>query len=153
MAEHQDNCTICKRLVSVREEAAFIAETETGIAVMGSQFFRGYCMFLCKTAATELDDLPLAFRRQYLDDMTRWSQAVRVVVQPHKLNIELLGNIVPHLHWHIFPRRQDEKNAAKPVWLSMPPDYEDVPHAFDPTRDASLRDAIRAAFERLSESY
>ena len=152
MAQHQDDCAICERLARVREEAAFIAETESGVAVMGSQFFRGYCVLLCKTPATELDEMPADFRRQYLDDMTRLSQAVRLVVQPHKLNIELLGNIMPHLHWHIFPRRRDEAHPTKPVWLCMPSDYELAPHAFDAARDSPLRDAIRDAFEQLNTS-
>lgn len=153
MAEHQQNCPICKRLETVREEAAFVAETETGVAVMGSQWFRGYCVLLCKNPATELDELPPAFRRDYLDDMARLAQAVRRVVQPHKLNLELLGNVVPHLHWHIFPRRTDEASPLKPVWLCMPPDYEDVPHAFDAARDAPLRDAIREEFKCLGANF
>ncbi len=147
MAQHQLDCSICTRLKTVRDDPAFITETATGVAVMGSQWFRGYCVFLCKLPATELDELPPDFGRDYLDDMARLAQAVRAVVQPHKLNLELLGNIVPHLHWHIFPRRLDEEHPLKPVWLCMPPDYEEAPHAFDATRDAPLRDAIRVEFE------
>ena len=32
----------------------------------------------------------------------------RQASRPHKLNYELLGNQVPHLHWHLFPRSPDD---------------------------------------------
>jgi diadenosine tetraphosphate (Ap4A) HIT family hydrolase len=35
------------------------------------------------------------------------------------LNYELLGNQVPHLHWHLFPRYRDDPEALKPVWLAL----------------------------------
>src|ERR1700694_4734407 len=38
---------------------------------------------------------------------------------PHKLNYELLGNQVPHLHWHLFPRSKQDADHLKPVWLAL----------------------------------
>ena len=38
---------------------------------------------------------------------------------PHKLNYELLGNQVPHLHWHLFARSADDPNRLAPVWLAL----------------------------------
>jgi diadenosine tetraphosphate (Ap4A) HIT family hydrolase len=35
------------------------------------------------------------------------------------LNYELLGNQVPHLHWHLFPRYDADPDALKPVWLAL----------------------------------
>ncbi|MDQ3815594.1 MAG: HIT family protein, partial [Armatimonadota bacterium] len=123
MAQHQENCEICQKLEQCRagQHPGLIAELETGFAVLGdSQFFRGYCLLLCKTPATELDELPAATRLKYLEEMALLAQAVRTVVQPHKLNYECLGNLVPHLHWHVFPRYADEAHPEKPVWLCMP---------------------------------
>jgi hypothetical protein len=39
--------------------------------------------------------------------------------RPHKLNYELLGNQVPHLHWHLFPRYLDDPQRLQPVWLEL----------------------------------
>ncbi|MEI7686422.1 MAG: HIT domain-containing protein, partial [Planctomycetota bacterium] len=36
-----------------------------------------------------------------------------------KLNVESLGNQVPHLHWHLFPRRADDPDRLKAVWLAL----------------------------------
>ena len=152
MAKHQENCEICRRIEECRAgtHPGFIAETETGFAVLGdSQYFRGYCLLLCKHPATELDELPPDVRLKYLEEMAMLAQAVREVVQPHKLNYECLGNMVHHLHWHIFPRRADEPVPNMPVWGCMP-SAEDAPkYALDPSRDGELKEQIRTAYLRL----
>jgi diadenosine tetraphosphate (Ap4A) HIT family hydrolase len=45
--------------------------------------------------------------------------AIESCFRPDKLNYELLGNQVPHLHWHIFPRSRRDPEALKPVWLAL----------------------------------
>ena len=88
-------------------------------------------------------------RLKYLEEMALLAQAVREVTQPHKLNYECLGNLVPHLHWHVFPRRLDEPEPLKPVWVCMPQGDEAASYAFDPARDGAMLQEIRAALLRL----
>jgi diadenosine tetraphosphate (Ap4A) HIT family hydrolase len=38
------------------------------------------------------------------------------VMQPHKVNIASLGNVVPHLHWHVIPRYADDMHFPAPIW-------------------------------------
>lgn len=156
MAKHQDDCEICERLRQAGrgEHPGFILEMETGVAVLGdSQFFRGYCLLLCKTPATELDELPPDVRLKYLEEMALLAQAVRAVVRPHKLNYECLGNMVHHLHWHIFPRRADEEHPTKPVWVGQPTGEEAARYALNTERDAPLIAAIRKELERLAGRF
>ncbi len=47
------------------------------------------------------------------------ARAIEDCFRPHKLNYELLGNQVPHLHWHLFPRYSHDPEALKPVWLAL----------------------------------
>ena len=46
--------------------------------------------------------------------------AVEAVVPPafsaHKINLASFGNMVPHVHWHIIPRWQDDRHFPEPVW-------------------------------------
>src|SRR5262249_15157130 len=58
-------------------------------------------------------------RRAYLDEMCQLAAAIEACFAPHKLNYELLGNQVPHLHWHLFPRSRHDPEALKPVWLAL----------------------------------
>jgi diadenosine tetraphosphate (Ap4A) HIT family hydrolase len=47
------------------------------------------------------------------------ARAIELSCRPHKLNYELLGNQVPHLHWHLFPRYLDDPDRLHPVWLAL----------------------------------
>jgi diadenosine tetraphosphate (Ap4A) HIT family hydrolase len=42
--------------------------------------------------------------------------ALRAILLPHKINLASLGNQVPHLHWHVIPRFEDDPHFPQPVW-------------------------------------
>lgn len=147
MAQHPRNCEICARIDEIQngKHAGFIAELPTGYAVLGdSQFFRGYTLFLCKTPAPDLEDLPRELRFQFLCDMSLVSEALASVVKPHKMNVESLGNVVPHLHFHLFPRFLEESEPLKPVWLCAPQGEAAEKYTLDAGRDAALILRLRA---------
>ena len=152
MALHPTSCEICARLRTCEDgtHPGLIAELDTGWAVLGdSQYFRGYSLLLCKTPAPDLEELPLPLRLRFLEEMAQLSEAVYRVVAPHKMNLESLGNMVPHLHWHVFPRQLDEPAPTSPVWLVMPGADEARQNALDPRRHTDLIEAIRAELARL----
>ena len=47
------------------------------------------------------------------------ARAIEECFRPHKMNYELLGNQVPHLHWHLFPRYAHDPDALRPVWVAL----------------------------------
>ncbi|HVF85505.1 MAG TPA: HIT family protein [Abditibacteriaceae bacterium] len=152
MAQHQNPCAICERIEQARsgEHPGFILETETAFAVLGdSQFFRGYCLLLCKTPATELHELPRDIKMKYLEEMSLLAQVVQRVTQCHKINYEMLGNQVHHLHFHIFPRYANEENVLQPVWLFQPQGAEAEHFKLDEERDAPLVAELRTELKRL----
>ncbi|QOI99567.1 MAG: HIT family protein [Phycisphaeraceae bacterium] len=152
MAAHQDHCEICRRIGRARsgDDPALIAETDTGFAVMGdSQFFRGYCVHLCKDPATEWHELPRGRRLRYLEETAQLAEAVAAATRPHKINYECLGNQVPHLHFHVFPRRLTDPDPSAPVWGQMPTGTDAAGHAFDPRRDGGLVESIRRELSRV----
>ena len=36
--------------------------------------------------------------------------------RPDKVNYELLGNMVPHMHWHVVPRFRTDPLWPRPIW-------------------------------------
>jgi diadenosine tetraphosphate (Ap4A) HIT family hydrolase len=117
-----DDCPFCSKLVELKELPAdeVVWEFPHSVALLGPwQYFRGYCILVARTHATELFQLSDDERRGYLDEMCRLARAISDCFQPHKLNYELLGNQVPHLHWHLFPRYREDPNALQPVWLAL----------------------------------
>lgn len=94
-----------------------VAELETGYALLAdNQHIPGYTIFVSKTCVPELHDLPPGVRSRFLSEMALVAEAVFRAFAPRKLNEELLGNSVAHLHWHIFPRYEDDPNPQWPVW-------------------------------------
>jgi diadenosine tetraphosphate (Ap4A) HIT family hydrolase len=90
------------------------------VALLGMwQFYQGYCLLVSRRHATELNELPTDERRAYLDEMCLLAQAIQICYRPYKLNYELLGNQVPHLHWHLFPRYPDDEHRQAAVWVAV----------------------------------
>jgi len=113
------SCLICKRIDMIKEgiNPYFVAELETGYVVIGDhQFFKGYTLFLCKEHKTELHFLNEDFRNKYLIEMSKVAEAVYNAFNPDKLNYELLGNGDSHIHWHLFPRIENDTPVKGPVW-------------------------------------
>jgi diadenosine tetraphosphate (Ap4A) HIT family hydrolase len=116
------DCPFCRKLLSVKElpPEDVVWQFPHSVALLGPwQFYRGYCILVARNHATELSGLDDAGRRAYLDEMCLLAGAIEECFRPHKLNYELLGNQVPHLHWHLFPRSADDPEALKPVWLAL----------------------------------
>lgn len=82
------------------------------------QFYTGYCLLMSRAHATELSGLG-SQRAAFLNEMAILAEAIESCFRPHKLNYELLGNVVPHLHWHVFPRAADDPERLQPVWIAL----------------------------------
>ena len=94
-----------------------LALLSTAVAVLGAdQYYPGYTLVIARRHATELYHLPDAESTAYFQDMLRVARAIDRAFSPRKMNYELLGNTVAHLHWHLFPRYADDPNPARPTW-------------------------------------
>lgn len=83
------------------------------------QYYQGYCLVVLRQHASELFQLSRQVRQAYLEEITLSAQALADCFAPRKLNYELLGNQVPHLHCHLFPRYENDPDHLKPVWLAI----------------------------------
>src|SRR5882757_2315231 len=62
----------------------------------------------------EPTDLNDAEANAYGREVLRVARAIQSVLEPVKLNYDLLGNTVPHLHTHIVPRYADDPHPGWP---------------------------------------
>ncbi|WP_212744576.1 HIT family protein [Bacillus sp. E(2018)] len=112
-------CLICERIEMIQKgtNPYFVAELETGFVVIGDhQYFKGYTLFLSKQHKTELHFLESDRKKTFLNEMSIVAEAVYNAFNAEKLNYELLGNGDSHLHWHLFPRRENDSPVKGPVW-------------------------------------
>jgi diadenosine tetraphosphate (Ap4A) HIT family hydrolase len=94
-----------------------IRDLPASVVILGQdQFYRGYAVVIARTHATELYELPKPEATQYFHDLLQVARAIATAFKPRKLNYELLGNTVAHLHWHVFPRYEGDPSPLRPVW-------------------------------------
>ncbi|MBI4610103.1 MAG: HIT family protein [Candidatus Rokubacteria bacterium] len=112
-----------------------IADLGATVAYLNQdQFFRGWTYVVLKRHATELFELSREERGRLIEEVSAVARALATVFGAVKLNYELLGNQVAHIHWHVVPRLAGDPSPREPVWR--------VPH--DPRRltAAELRELI-----------
>jgi diadenosine tetraphosphate (Ap4A) HIT family hydrolase len=117
-----NSCSFCQKIerAAALDADELIAELSHSIVLLGPwQFYRGYSLVVARRHATELADLEKDDRQGYFDNMCRVAKAIGEIFKPRKLNYELLGNQVPHLHWHLFPRYSGDPDIWRPVWFAI----------------------------------
>jgi diadenosine tetraphosphate (Ap4A) HIT family hydrolase len=91
----------------------------------------------------EFSDLSSADRQHCMDAVTVVEQALRDHLAPTKINLAALGNMVPHLHWHVIARFDWDSHFPAPVWAAAQRPramlQEDAVRERLPGLDASLR--------------
>lgn len=116
-------CPICSGIERIRraEHPGFIAELgETYVVLGDNQGLRGWCVLLLKGHREHLADLDVARQCRIFGEVALVAQTIREVVSPRRINYECLGNLVPHIHWHIIPRHADDPEPTKAVWGFTP---------------------------------
>lgn len=94
-----------------------LAEYPVSVAYLHEdQFFPGWIVLVFKRHATELFELSRDERRQLIEEVTDVARALASVFRPVKINYGLLGNQLPHVHWHVIPRLEDDPAPFDAVW-------------------------------------
>jgi diadenosine tetraphosphate (Ap4A) HIT family hydrolase len=78
--------------------------------------YPGFVRVIWNAHVRELSDLAARDRDHLMQAVIAMERALRAVMQPHKLNVASLGNLTPHLHWHVIPRFEDDPHFPRPVW-------------------------------------
>lgn len=134
---------IHKRVQQCRdgEYPKVISRVSSGWVVLGDvQFLRGYCLLLPDPVVANLNAMEDEKRKTFLYEMSVIGDVLLEITGALRINYEMIGNVEPALHAHIFPRFADEPEELrlKPVWFY---DWENAP-AFDADRDRPLMQAI-----------
>jgi diadenosine tetraphosphate (Ap4A) HIT family hydrolase len=99
------------------KEEHFIADLGLSKAYLHEdQFFPGWTVVLFKRHATELFHLAPTERIQLMEEVNLVAKTLAQVFDAKKINYELLGNQLPHIHWHVIPRLANDPASLEPVW-------------------------------------
>lgn len=86
--------------------------------VLADEPFAGFCRVIWNAHVREMTDLAPADRAQLMQVVYAVEAALRARLSPVKMNLAALGNLTPHLHWHVIPRFADDTHFPQPVWGS-----------------------------------
>jgi diadenosine tetraphosphate (Ap4A) HIT family hydrolase len=98
----------------------------------------------------EFSDLSALQRLSCMDAVALTEQTMRAQLQPDKINLASLGNVVPHLHWHVIARWRWDAYWPQSAW-SAPQRSAEAPQLSElrarlPALDAALQSAFTARF-------
>ena len=120
--QHDAGCSLCDKIKNARTKHGeeLVWEFKHSVAFLGPwQFYEGYCIVTARHHFTELFQLTADERHAIIDEVALMAKAIHVVVKPQKINYEWLGNQVPHMHWHLFPRHKSDPNHLQAPWIDI----------------------------------
>jgi diadenosine tetraphosphate (Ap4A) HIT family hydrolase len=109
--------------------------------------YAGLCRVVWHAHVAEFSDLADADRVHVMRAVAAVERALRATLRPDKINLAALGNMVPHLHWHVVPRYRDDPHYPAPIWAAR---QRDVPASVLAARAqaaAQVPDAVRAELQ------
>ncbi len=112
------------------------------VVLIDDPSYPGFCRVILKRHVAEMSDLELETRQHLMNVVHAVECAVRSALQPDKINLASLGNVVPHLHWHVIPRWREDPHFPSPIWAEPR-----RPHAVP----AIPADALNLLRQRLSQ--
>ena len=90
------------------------------VVIVEDADYPGFCRVILNAHVKEMTDLPHAQRNELMAAVFAAEDAVREAMRPHKINLASLGNLTPHLHWHIIPRFENDRHFPRPIWAEGP---------------------------------
>jgi diadenosine tetraphosphate (Ap4A) HIT family hydrolase len=78
--------------------------------------FPGFYRVIWNAHVAEWSDLSPTDQVLCMSAVTAVERALRDVLAPDKVNLATLGNVVPHLHWHVIARYRWDSHFPAPVW-------------------------------------
>ena len=106
------SCELC----TTSEEALLWRGINCRVILVDDSDYPGFCRVIWNEHIKEMTDLPMQMRVELMSTVFAVESAVREVMKPEKINLASLGNVTPHLHWHVIPRFTNDKHFPNPIW-------------------------------------
>jgi diadenosine tetraphosphate (Ap4A) HIT family hydrolase len=133
-------CPLCAPRAVVSEYVYAVCTLPVSTLYLArNQAYRGTCTLVYDPAhVTRPSELDATRWLQLCSDVHAAETAITRVLRPDHINIEWMGNTVPHLHAHIVPRYRSDPRWGGPIWTTT---REEMVQA--PMTDAALEELAR----------
>jgi diadenosine tetraphosphate (Ap4A) HIT family hydrolase len=106
------NCPLCK----IQGENILFTNNLFRIIHVEDKFYPGYIRLILTQHVAEMSDLNVEDAYKIFSALLVIERCIRDSLNPDKINLASLGNMVPHLHWHIIPRYKNDRHFPNPIW-------------------------------------
>jgi diadenosine tetraphosphate (Ap4A) HIT family hydrolase len=84
-----------------------------------NQTYQGHCQLVYDGPHVEgLEQLESQAYTRFTEDLRTAALAIFAAQRPDRLNYVSLGNVVPHVHWHIVPRYRSDPRWGAPIYTT-----------------------------------
>lgn len=110
-----DGCPVCRN-EPMPEGTIDLAElSHSWLNSNPVECMKGACHATSKYHGIELFDLNASQLCNLMKDVSLYAKALKKVTRAVKINYEIHGNTVPHLHVHLYPRQMDDPFPEQPI--------------------------------------
>jgi len=106
------DCELCKS----QGGTLVIANEWLRVMLVDEHNYPGYVRVVWNEHVREMTELDDNQRQRLMKTVFAVESAQREVLAPLKINLASLGNMTPHLHWHVIARFADDLHFPQPVW-------------------------------------
>ena len=78
--------------------------------------YAGFCRVILNHHVKEMTDLSETERSRLMNTVFAVEAGMRETIRPDKINLASLGNMTPHVHWHVIPRFRNDRHFPNPIW-------------------------------------
>ena len=110
------NCVLCKDELKPEEGQLIWRGDDCRVILVNDPDLPGFCRVIWNRHVAEMTDLTHGERDHLMTLVFAVEGAIRHVMRPDKINIAALGNMVPHIHWHVIPRFKDDAFFPGSAW-------------------------------------
>ncbi|MFC4929036.1 HIT family protein [Massilia sp. GCM10023247] len=125
------------------------ADNKLSVIIVDDANYPGFCRVIWRDHVREMSDLAREDRLYLNEVVFHVEQAIRETMAPTKVNVASLGNVVPHLHWHVIPRYEDDAQFPAPVWAAAVRQTDESVLAARREQLPHLRDTIAQRLQTL----
>jgi diadenosine tetraphosphate (Ap4A) HIT family hydrolase len=144
------NCVLCKDDLKADEGQPIWRGDDCRVILVNDPDLPGFCRVIWNRHVAEMTDLTPGERDHLMALVFAVEEAIRHVMHPDKINVAALGNMVPHIHWHVIPRFKDDAFFPGSAWSKKTQQTKEAVLEARRKKVQELPGAIKAAISSLS---